>query len=85
MSDVEGWTERQVRNDVLVEGVFHRSGGQDATVMIGNISDEGCCVHRACQIGDQIELTLPNVGRFVGQVRWSLGGQSGIRFIERSV
>jgi hypothetical protein len=61
-----------------------RADGSGADSVVSDLSLEGCCVTGRFPIGDTLTVTLPRIGTLTGQVRWSLGNRSGIRFARAS-
>ena len=82
MKEAEGWTARQVREEVGAEGVVHHSDGRDEAVLVENLSDDGCCIIGTYRIGETVELSIPGRSRMECQVRWAIGGRSGLRIID---
>jgi PilZ domain-containing protein len=83
---MHGWVGRQDRFPVEVEAVVHRADGTDLSVVVSNISDEGCRLEGAeiFTIGERLTIAIPRIGTVRAQVRWALAGSAGAKFIDDS-
>jgi hypothetical protein len=80
-----GFNPRQEdRYQVHMPGVACRQDGSRVQVRVDNVSREGCQLTSAedFTIGEIIELELSGRSYLRAQVRWSLAGKAGIRFID---
>ncbi len=86
MERMHGWVGRQDRFPVEVEAVVHRADGTDLSVVVSNISDEGCRLEGAeiFTIGERLTIAIPRIGTVRAQVRWALAGSAGAKFIDDS-
>lgn len=86
MERMHGWVGRQDRFPVEVEAVVHRADGTDLSVVVSNISDEGCRLEGAeiFTIGERLTIAIPRIGTVRAQVRWALAGSAGAKFIDNS-
>ncbi len=74
---------RQPRQTASLRCVGHWLDGSSATVLITNMSYDGCHIwtdHDLCA-GETIDLTLPARGKIHAQIRWAKGGRGGLRFL----
>ncbi|WP_300972850.1 PilZ domain-containing protein [Sphingomonas sp. LHG3406-1] len=79
--DDQDWTVRRTRQPVEIEARVHSSDGRESPILVTNLSADGCCVDGTFGIGDFLDITIPELGRRRGQVRWAIGNQAGIRFL----
>lgn len=77
------WPERRPRHAVRLVAQVARGDGEAMPIEVTNLSLDGCCLTGAFLIGERLTLTIPQVGRLTGQVRWAVLDQAGVRF-ERS-
>ena len=70
-----------MRHPVELVAQIHYLDGHGTEARISNLSLDGCRLHGWYRIGDVLELTIPDIGRVRGQVRWAIGGNAGIRFL----
>jgi hypothetical protein len=78
--EVERGDERR-RADL--RGYLRRGGEPVEPVEFEDISDSGCCIRRDLPIGEIVVATVPTLGTIEAQVRWSIGGRSGLRILSR--
>ena len=80
---VSGWIDRNERRPVQAAAVAYLPDGGAVSVRLTDISYEGCQVEsdEILPIGCRITLALPRLGDIAAQVRWSLHGRAGIRFL----
>ena len=71
---------RPNRNIVKLPATLTTMGGQQE-VMVDDLSLDGCKINGPLPVGDQVQVKLPRIGTLTGQVRWSVFGQAGLRFI----
>jgi hypothetical protein len=71
------------RFPVEIEGVVHRPDGRQIPAKISNFSDLGCRVQapEPFRIGERLQIAVPRIGNLTAQVRWSLPGAAGTRFL----
>ena len=72
------------RTDVYARLPLVMPDGQPAMVTAVNISADGILVRldRKLDEGALVHLSMPVIGKVPGRAVWSLGGRSGINFIE---
>ena len=70
MERMHGWVGRQDRFPVEVEAVVHRADGTDLSVVVSNISDEGCRLEGAeiFTIGERLTIAIPRIGTVSAQI-----------------
>jgi hypothetical protein len=86
MRRIHGWVGRKDRHPVAVDAVVHRSDGSKAPVKLTNFSDEGCRIETEDEfrIGERLQIAIPRMGQVKAQIRWSLPGTSGAKFLAES-
>lgn len=79
-----GEVKRQPRIRVDHEGVLVDSEGIETRVKVADISREGCrlITDGSPLIGEIVRLRVGRAGEVPAQVRWALGDEAGLRFIE---
>lgn len=77
------WVKRKDRRRVHVAAIAYLPDGSAVPVRVTDISYEGCKLETeaALPIGSKLKLALPRLGEICAQVRWSLQGTAGIRFL----
>jgi hypothetical protein len=80
------WIRRKDRHPVEVEAVVHRSDGTKAPAKLTNFSDDGCLIEAGgdFRIGERLQIAIPRMGQVKAQVRWSLPGSAGAKFLVES-
>ncbi len=75
---------REPRQGLIWTGILYWSF-EAFTVRIRNISGEGVMLEceKEIQPGAQVRLNIADAGTMAGEVRWSRGGQLGIKFEQR--
>lgn len=86
MQRLHGWVGRKDRHPVEVDAVVHRTDGSKSPVKLSNFSDEGCRIEAdgEFRIGERLQIAIPRMGHVKAQVRWSLPGSAGARFLAES-
>ena len=86
MERLHGWIGRKDRFDVEIDAVARRADGSETPVKLTNVSDEGCRIEAAgtFDIGERVDLAIPEAGHMKAQVRWALPGSAGMRFLDNS-
>lgn len=86
MQRLHGWVGRKDRHPVEVDAVVHRTDGSKSPVKLSNFSDEGCRIEAdgEFRIGERLQIAIPRMGQVKAQVRWSLPGSAGARFLAAS-
>lgn len=81
---MQGWVGRKDRQAVAVDAIVHADDGTETPVRLTDISEEGCRIEadRDFRIGQQVQITIPDVGRVAAQIRWALMGSAGAKFID---
>lgn len=74
---------KEDRKGVLLFGYVRANGQPVEPAEFEDVSSGGCCIRGEFGIGDIIAVTVPGVGTVEAQVRWSIGGRSGLRFLLR--
>jgi hypothetical protein len=83
---VQGWVGRKDRHSTGVDAVVHRSDGSKSPVLLTNFSDDGCRIETEGEfrIGERLQIAIPRMGQVKAQIRWSLPGSAGARFLAES-
>lgn len=86
MQQARRQTSRKERFPVEIDGVVHRTDGSKVSVRVSNFSDQGCRIDtdRDFHIGERLQIAIPRMGQVKAQVRWSLPGAAGTRFLTES-
>lgn len=71
------------RHRAELRGYLRRSGHPVEPANFEDISDGGCCIKRDLLIGEIVVATVPTLGTIEAQVRWSIGGRSGLKILSR--
>jgi len=83
---MHGWVGRKDRHPLDIDAVVHRADGSKSAVKLSNFSDEGCRIE--CDgdflIGERLQIAIPRMGQVKAQVRWSLPGSAGAKFLAES-
>ena len=79
-----GQVKRQPRVRVEHDGVLIDSDGVEVPVKVADISREGCrlITDGTPMIGERVTLKVGRAGAVPAQVRWALGNEAGLRFID---
>ena len=74
---------REDRRVVAIPARVERQGGHFVDVEVVNISNGGCRVRykKTLWVGEAVELRMPDLPPIPAQVRWSLLGNAGLKFI----
>ena len=77
---------RRERFRVEIDAVVYRTDGRKFPVTLSNFSDQGCRVetNEDFHIGERLQIAVPRMGNMKAQVRWSLPGAAGTRFLTES-
>ncbi|MEP3226836.1 MAG: PilZ domain-containing protein [Parasphingorhabdus sp.] len=69
----------------LSQSILIRIGSTLLRAEIRDISPGGMCVHAgySCEIGNNLTLSVPELGELDGTVRWQKGPEIGIKFHQR--
>jgi hypothetical protein len=86
MQHVRVQGDRRVRFPVEIEAVVHCGDGTKFEARVSNFSDQGCRIEtsRNLHIGERLQISMPRMGDIKAQVRWSLPGAAGTRFLTES-
>ena len=76
----EGNKARAPRRQRKLKGFVRRCGQGAEPAWFNNVSPSGCCIFEPFTIGEWLVVMLPAHGMVEAQVRWSIGGRSGLRF-----
>lgn len=71
------------RRSALLRGYIRKNGGSVEAAEFEDVSESGCCVRGEHVIGDIVLVTVPTIGTAEAQVRWAIGGRSGLRFLSK--
>lgn len=77
------WSPRRPRRPTSLTGRVRWPDGTSATVLITDISYDGCHVwcDRDFTCGETVSLTVPTRGNIEAQVRWAQDGEAGLRLL----
>lgn len=77
------WLPRAVRRRANLTGMARWDDGSSATILVSNISYEGCHLWSDHEFvsGETVRLVLPRHGTIDAQVRWVSAGNAGVRFL----
>jgi hypothetical protein len=80
---IHGWIGRKDRQPVAVDAVVRRADGTSAHVRLSNVSDDGCRMEtdEEFRIGELFDIAIPRFGQVRAQVRWSIAGSAGAKFL----
>jgi hypothetical protein len=86
MQHVRVGGDRRVRFPVEIDAVVYRADGSKFPARVSNFSDHGCRIEteRDFHIGERLQIAVPRMGNVKAQVRWSLPGAAGTRFLTES-
>lgn len=72
------------RTDVYARIPLTMPDGRTATVTLVNISADGLLMRHEQRLDDDaiVTLSLPVIGKLKARAVWSLGGRSGVNFLE---
>jgi hypothetical protein len=86
MQRMHGWAARKDRHPVEIDAIVQRTDGRKEPVKLSNFSDEGCRIEAAGEfhIGERLQIAIPRMGHIKAQVRWSMPGSAGARFLAES-
>ena len=86
MQPVHGKTGRRERFPVEIDAIAYRNDGSKMSIRVSNFSDQGCRIEsdREFHIGERLQIAVPRMGNVKAQVRWSLPGAVGTRFLTES-
>lgn len=79
-----GQIKRAPRVDTRINASLIDSDGNQAEVVVIDISKEGCRLETEgmLKIGEKVQLQVPKYGNFPAQIRWAIGNQAGAVFLE---
>lgn len=79
-----GQIKRAPRVDTRFNASLVDSDGGIVPVVVIDISKEGCRLETdgTLKIGEKVQLKVPKYGNFPAQVRWSVGNEAGVVFLE---
>ncbi|GLR48136.1 PilZ domain-containing protein [Sphingomonas astaxanthinifaciens] len=64
-----------------LRGYVRRSGDAIQPAEFEDVSEGGCCIRGDFRIGEMLVATIPTLGTVEAQVRWSIGGRSGLKIL----
>jgi PilZ domain len=81
--EIIDWSTRTPRRRVSLRGVARWADGSSATVLVADLSYQGCRLwsDHDFECGETLALVLPTHGTIEAQVRWVAGGSAGVRFL----
>lgn len=79
-----GIVKRAPRVDTRFKASLIDSDGNVMPVLVMDISREGCRLETEAtlKIGEKVDIEVPKYGKFPAQVRWALGSEAGVVFLE---
>ena len=86
MERMHGWIGRKDRHEGVVDAVVHRTDGSKSPARLTNFSDEGCRIEAETdfRIGERLQIAIPRMGQMKAQVRWTVPGGAGAKFLVES-
>ena len=86
MLRVHDWVGRKDRHPVTIDAIVQRVDGSTSAVKVTNCSDEGCCLEsdEDFTIGERLQIAIPRMGHMKAQVRWTVPGGAGAKFVVES-
>ena len=86
MHEMRSWADRKGRFPVEIDGIALRNDGSKVAVRLTDFSDRGCRMEGTGEfhVGEKLRIALPRMGAVKAQVRWSLPGSAGTRFLIES-
>lgn len=86
MQRSQAWARRKDRHPVEIDAVVRRADGRKEPVKLSNFSDEGCRMEALgdYHIGERLQIAIPRMGHIKAQVRWSMPGSVGAKFLAES-
>jgi hypothetical protein len=81
--DVDWTADRELRRKACLDAVACRSGGTSCSVIVTDISRDGCQFRTEMQFdaGELIELKHELLGTLLAEVRWACAGRVGLKFV----
>jgi hypothetical protein len=69
-----------------VDAVIHRADGTKVPARLTNFSDEGCRIEADMEfrVGERMAIAIPRMGQVKVQIRWSVVGSAGAKFVIES-
>jgi hypothetical protein len=64
-----------------LRGFVRRGGESIEPAEFEDVSEGGCCIRGDYRIGEVLVATIPTIGTVEAQVRWSIGGRSGLKIL----
>jgi len=79
-----GTVKRAPRVDTRFKASLVDSDGSVMPVTVIDISREGCRLETdgMLKIGEKVQIEVPKYGNYPAQVRWALGNEAGLVFLE---
>ena len=86
MQRMHAWAARKDRHPVEIDATVMRTDGSKEPVKLSNFSDEGCRIEANgdFHIGERLQIAIPRMGHIKAQVRWTMPGSAGARFVAES-
>lgn len=79
-----GEVERdEERRRTAGRGYLRRAGQAVEPAEFQDVSENGFCVRQELPIGEILVATVPSLGTIEAQVRWSIGGRSGLKILTK--
>lgn len=84
MRDVDWTAARELRRKAYLDVVARRSDGTWSSVIVTDISSDGCQFRAEMQfdVGELIELKHELLGSLSAEVRWACDGRVGLMFVK---
>jgi hypothetical protein len=81
--DVDWTAARELRRKAYLDAVSCRSDGTSCSVIVTDISRDGCQFRTEMQfdIGELLELKHELLGSLSVEVRWASAGRVGLKFV----
>jgi len=86
MERVQAWAGRKDRHPVVVDAVVLRTDGSKSPARLTDFSDDGCRIEADTEfrIGERLQIAIPRMGHVKAQVRWTMTGSAGAKFVTES-
>ena len=83
MRDVDWSAARELRRKAYFDVVAHRSDGTSCSVIVTDLSGDGCQFRTDMQfdVGEFVELNHELLGSLSAEVRWACAGRVGLKFV----
>ena len=84
MRDVDWTAAGELRRKAYLDVVAHRSDGTSCSVIVTDLSSDGCQFRTEMQfeVGELIGLKHELLGSLSAEVRWACAGRVGLKFVK---